>query len=486
MAETRTGTLRRQLKPWEALALSIGLMAPTLAMSANGPLPASRVGAKVPLVFLIGLVGVALVGYGFVRLTRHFNHAGSVYALTGKTLGARAGFFSGWALLGVYTAFTIGSIGATAVFFNSFIFDIGIHKSPSWFPVALVAGLLMLFLNSRQVRVAARTLLSFEAFGILLVVILVVVILVRLAAGHGPQGQTFEFASTFSPSGIKLSTLASGTVFAFLSWAGFEASASLGEETANPRRNIPRSILGALIISGIFYIVTMFAETIGFGTGHAGIAAFASSSNATGDLAKSYIGEYMATLLSLAACGSAFASAMSSGAGAGRMLFALSRDGIGPAILSRQSAKHGSPVNALIAIFGISLVADACLWLYGTAPFNVYLYLSTIGVLAIIVVYAAVAIGTVGFILAKRADIPRVELIIPVVGAAYLVYVFYEQLVGISSPYIYFPYAVAAWCVFGLAVVLIRPALAKRIGRSLTAEMDEVGEAGESQAVPAS
>ncbi|HUZ22516.1 MAG TPA: APC family permease [Streptosporangiaceae bacterium] len=474
--------LRRQLKPWEALALSIGLMAPTLAMALNGPLPSSRVGAKVPLVFVIGFLGVILVAYGFVRLTRYFNHAGSVYALAGKTLGPRAGFFSGFTLLGVYVSFTICSLAATALFFSGFLADVGIHAHIPWFAIALAAGLLMLYLNTRPVRIAARSLLTFEGFGILLIAVLVVVIFARILSGHAPHGQTFAVGATFTPGGIKFGTLISATVFAFLSWAGFEASASLGEETTNPRRNIPRSIIGALAISAVFYIVTMFAETIGFGTNAAGVAAFSGSSNAVSDLAKAYIGGGLATVLSLAAAGSAFASAMSSGAGAGRMVFALSRDGFGPAILSKKSERHGAPVAALIAVFAVSLVADLVMSLYGTTEVNVYFYYATIGVLGIIVVYAAVALGTIRFIITRRADIPRIELLIPLVGVAYLAYVFYEQLAGVSPPYTVFPYLVAAWCVLGLAAVVIRPSLARRIGEQLTAEIDDPdpAEAGQS------
>jgi amino acid transporter len=62
---------RRKLKLWEALALSLGLMGPTLAMAGNGQGLIDAVGKAVPLVFVLGCVGVALVAYGFVRLTRY-------------------------------------------------------------------------------------------------------------------------------------------------------------------------------------------------------------------------------------------------------------------------------------------------------------------------------------------------------------------------------------------------------------------------------
>jgi amino acid transporter len=447
-------------------------MAPTLAMALNGALPAGRVGAKVPLVFVMGFVGVLLVAYGFARLTRYFNHAGSVYALAGATLGPRAGFFSGWTLLGVYVVFTIDSLAATALFFNGFLSAAGFNVSAPWFVVALIAGLLMLFLNTRPVRIAARSLLTMEGFGVVFTLVLVLVILVKVISGHGHNGQGLALGAVFTPGKVKIGTLASATVFAFLSWAGFEASASLGEETHNPRRNIPRSIIGAVVLSAVFFIITMYAETIGFGTNAAGVHAFATTGNALNQLATSYVGSWLAVIISLAATGSAFASAMASGAGAGRMVFALSRDGFGPKIFSTKSKKHESPVAALALVFGASLVIDLIMSIIGTSVVNVYFYFATLGVLGIIIVYAAVAVGTVRFIAKKMMKIPVWELILPVLGVAYLAYVFYEQMVGVSAPYSYFPYEVVAWCALGLIVVLARPGLARRIGRDLTAELE--------------
>jgi amino acid transporter len=101
--------MRKELSFWGAIALSLGIMAPTLAMSLNGIGPAGLVGASVPLAFLMTFAAVGLVAYSFVRLTQRFNHAGSVYALAGASIGPRAGFFSGFGLLGVYLAFALGT-----------------------------------------------------------------------------------------------------------------------------------------------------------------------------------------------------------------------------------------------------------------------------------------------------------------------------------------------------------------------------------------
>ena len=60
-----------------------------------------------------------------MRLTRWFNSAGSVFALAGATLGPRAGFFAGFALMGTYTLFTIASAAEVGLFGQTFLDGIG-------------------------------------------------------------------------------------------------------------------------------------------------------------------------------------------------------------------------------------------------------------------------------------------------------------------------------------------------------------------------
>src|SRR6266516_5190547 len=114
------GHLRRELRFWEAIAISIGIMAPTAAMALNGFVPASLVGRAVPLAFLFAAIAIGLSSYSFARLTRYFNHAGSTYALAGATLGPRAGFFAGWLLLATYSAFIAANIAEIGLFGTAF------------------------------------------------------------------------------------------------------------------------------------------------------------------------------------------------------------------------------------------------------------------------------------------------------------------------------------------------------------------------------
>ena len=154
---------------------------PTLAMAGNGQGLVSTVGKPIPLVFVIGLIGVALVGYSFVRLTRYLNHSGSAYALVGVTVGPRAGFFSGFAMLGAYVGFSIATLALTAAFANSFLAELQAGSEHPvqlpWLVLVLAATALSLALTGREVRLLAKILLAIEGVGIVAMVVLAVVIL---------------------------------------------------------------------------------------------------------------------------------------------------------------------------------------------------------------------------------------------------------------------------------------------------------------------
>lgn len=469
----------RKLRLWEALALSVGLMGPTLAMGLNGPGVAATVGKAVPLVFVLGLVGVGLVGYGFWRLTQHFNHAGSVYALAGATIGPRAGFFGGFALLGTYLFFLTCTQAATAVFAHAFFEALGIDNSGPWIAVAVVAALGVTILNSRDTRVTARMLLIIEGFGILAMLVLAAVVVGGAALGSGggtaSAGTSGFDLSTFTSGGTTFGAIMAATVFAFLSWAGFEACASLGEETDNPRRNIPRALVGSVVLTGVLYVVVMFAETIGFGTDQAGVDAFAGAESPLSTLSERYIGTWFALVVAFTAVASAFASSLSSSAAASRMLFALSRDGFGPKALSRVDPATGSPRTALVAVVVSTLALDIIVWAAGVGAFDAYYWFATLGVLCILVAYAVAGAGVIAFTFSGRSAIPRWEAVLPTAGIAYLFFVFYKQSSGQDAPYSYFPWIAGAWCLLGVVVIVAAPALARRIGERLTAELTGTG-----------
>src|SRR6202011_5707071 len=102
---------------------------------------------------------------------------------SGVTLGPRAGFFSGWALLGTYLAFTCASTAEAGTFGVAFLQGTGIWHSADYFVIAAVAAVLIAVLAYGDIRVATRALLGMEGVSVLLIVILMIVIVVKLIGG---------------------------------------------------------------------------------------------------------------------------------------------------------------------------------------------------------------------------------------------------------------------------------------------------------------
>jgi amino acid transporter len=164
--------LRRELRFTQTASVSIGVMAPTLAMSVTGVAAATALGRAAPLAFAVAALGVGLVAYGFIRLAGEFSHAGSVYAFVGNTLGPRPGFLAGWALLGTYLVFPPVSIMGVAVFGRAFLDTAGLAHDADWYPLALAAWAVIWVLAARGVRPTTRSVLVFEVVSVCLILVL--------------------------------------------------------------------------------------------------------------------------------------------------------------------------------------------------------------------------------------------------------------------------------------------------------------------------
>ena len=348
VAEERPDQLKRELKLFDAAALSVGIIGPVGAMALLGVGTAATLGQAAPLAFIFAIFGVALVAYGVIRLSRHIVHAGSVYALAGVTLGPRAGLVAGWALAGAYMSIGAGSAIEVGLFGGEFLRGIGITSSQEWVVIALVGVAVIGFLAFNEVKLVTRTLLTAEVLAVLLVVGLSVFILLRLLVGDAPGDQSLSFDFLSLPEGSSLDTVATASVFGFLAFAGFEGAAALGEETSQPKREIPRAIKIAVTVAASFYLLTIIGQTLGYGTDAAGVEAFANAASPYGDLAGAYVGSGLADLLNLAATVSLLGIALACLTAGSRVLYALARNAFGAhSVVARTSAKTGAPVFTL-------------------------------------------------------------------------------------------------------------------------------------------
>ncbi|MDN4613854.1 APC family permease [Leifsonia sp. F6_8S_P_1B] len=460
--------LKRELKVADAAAFSIGLIGPVGVMALLGAGAAGLLGAGAMWAFVFALVAVALVAYGFVKLSRHIAHTGSVYATVGLTLGPRAGFVAGWALFFAYVTIGAGSGMEIGLFVNQLLGYLGVAVQPPWVWVAVVALALVLVLGRREVRIITRLLLFAELAGVVLVTVLNIVVLVRLGVGAAPHGLRLDTGFLALPPGADVTLIAGAAVFGFLAFAGFEGAATLGEETDNPRRDIPRAIKIAIVLVGAFYLLTIVAQSLGYGTDAAGVKRFASAGAPYGDLAMAYVGPWLADILTLTAVVSLFAIFLGTLSGAARVAFALSRDtGLAPRV-SRLS-RTGAPTTAITVAVVLALIVIVGESLTGADVLDATYWSLTVGTIALLVAYVLATVGAIRFLFFRRdVRTPRWQIVIPVLALVLVLYTIYKNVVGVEAPYSWFPYIVGAWLVIGLLITL-RRGVTDRVRQALDA-----------------
>jgi len=474
--KTATGPgLKRSLSLWQAVGLSLALMAPSMAANIN-PQGAIGAGRAVPLAFLIAAFGVLLVAYTFVRLCQYYRHSGSVYAFVGATLGPRAGVVAGWGLVGTYTFYAVTTAAAAGIFGTGLLDSLGIWKNqPAWAPMLLVGVVLALALivAALPARRGTNTLLIVEVCTVTLILVVTVVVFVKLLSHSAPGGNTFTW-SVFQPQpGVGTSALFLGVVFGFLSFAGFEASATLGEEAHNPTRDIPRAIMGVALFGGVYYVVVTAAETMGFGTSAKGLGGFGTSPSLLGDLGTSYVGSWVGNVITAGTTVSAFGCCLACTVGAARMIYAMSRDSFGPRGVGAPS-RWGTPAWAtgVVTVFAVAIyVVYVAVSAHASAlAENAFLWSGTIGTLILLVAYLLATIGMTLLVFVKRRmpQVPMWQVIFPVAGVVVLGYTLYRNV----YPYPtgdghWFPIIAGIWLAVAIVAVILAPRTSRKLGEAL-------------------
>jgi amino acid transporter len=434
-----TGQLRGgRLRFFRTIAESVGVQGPTGAAVIAAAVLASVSGGGTALVQIVAAVAMGFVAYAFVIFTRSFNSAGSVYGFTGAVAGPQFGFFSAWALMLVYVSFAGGIYAGTADEAQPAFGKLGLHLS--WQAYAIIAFVLVMALAYLDIKISATVILGLEGASMLLVIIACSIIVAK----GGFHGHALSSAP-FRPGGVAPSVLGLGIVLTFSSFSGFEAAATLGEESHQPQRLIPLAIALSLAVVAIFAIgVTAVVTNAYPGTGQL--------SKATVPLVTvtdTYVAGWMGELVNLGAVVSAFGAALACAVGASRILFALGRDA-GPVMLRRTSRATGAPATALAWVGAGSLLMLLLFIKEPLATRAVALSL-TYGSDLIIAAYILVVIAAIIFTIRRR--MAPVKTVILVIGLAVLGYVVKDTFIPFPAP----PYswdALAAGITLAAGIVL--------------------------------
>jgi amino acid transporter len=220
--------------------------------------------------------------------------------------------------------------------------------------VAVILMAILTAINFLSVRVLAHT--NSAATWWKIAVPLATIFILAIVSFHGSN---FAAANGFSPYGAKgiLSAVStSGIIFAFL---GFEQADQLAGESTNPKRDIPRAVIGSVVIGVIIYILLQVAFLAALPPKEvSGTWAGAAYTQLTGPFAQlaTLVGlGWLAAVLYLDAIVSPGGTGLIYVTATSRVSYGLSRNGYFPSIFERTD-RRGVPWFGLIVAFVIGCV----------------------------------------------------------------------------------------------------------------------------------
>jgi amino acid transporter len=448
-----------------AIVMSAALMGPAVSVYFNPQLVAGFSGAAMPLVMAVSLVASLIVANGVAEMARELPSAGAFYTYVSRGIGPRSGFVTGILMFLAYALLVPAELALIGVYSHDILDGYGI--SVPWPVISLVFAALMLTLSWRGIAGSLKTALTLFALEVGVIVLLSLVI---LAKGGADGLSATPLLPSSSPDG--LSGIALGMVFGVLSFVGFESAATLGEEVRDPRRHVPRGIFGAVLLVGVIYLFTTYAEMVGFGVHH--VDALTGDTAPFTTLASTYA-PWLKLLVGLAGVSSIFAVTMNSHNGIARILFAMGREHMLPRRLASVHPEHGTPSAAIVAntVFAVVVTLVVGAWV---GPFNAYAYLGSLLTLAIIPVYILTNAACIRFfatIARDRRDVLK-HVVLPALGMLVMLIPIYGLLWPVpAAPYNVFPYVVVLAIVASAAVAWLigrsRPDVLARAGGVLAA-----------------
>jgi APA family basic amino acid/polyamine antiporter len=393
--ESAPTTLKRVLGPLDLVLVGVGVIVGGGIFVVTGNAAAQFAGPAIVLSFLIAGLGCALTGMCYAELAAMIPAAGSAYAFIYTALGEAAAWIVGWNLLAEYVfAGSYVSVGWSG-YLVSLLSQWGVTPPAALTSAPFAIGPHGLTRTGSLINApaflfaAAMALIALRGVRLSSIVNAVIVVLkvgaLLLVVGFGslhihprnwiPFIPANEGFGRYGWSGVMRAA-----AVIFVSYLGFDAIATLAQDTRNPQRNVPIGILGSLGAVSLLYIAVSLVLT--------GLVSYQMLDSASPlSVALRGAGPALAWLLpivDLAAViglGSVVLIVMLAQP---RVLMAMGRDGLVPPVFARVHPRFRTPLwGTLICGLSVSVLA-------GLFPLSILVQLVSVGTF---IVFMAVAVS---------------------------------------------------------------------------------------------
>lgn len=390
----------------EVLAQSFAVIAPTTIPASNIGLIVALSGNGSWLSFLIGLIGLLFVSININQFASRSASPGSLYSYISKGLGSTAGVVCGWSLVLAYLFTGMSVLCGFANFSGVLIGHLGIH--PSSITLLAIGAGISWYAAYKDIQLSAVAMLLMEAASVVLIAILCIIIWAH-------KGFALDM-SQLTLSGTTPGSVATGLVLVMFAFSGFESATSLGDEAKKPLQTIPKSVMGSVILAGLFYISTTYIEVLGFsGTG----VSITQTEEPLGFLSQQAGVGFLGELVALGALFSFFACILGSINPAARVFFMMARHGLFHSSLGTAHSSNKTPHVAVTMCSLITFLVPAVMSLFNIKLFESMGYLGAICSYGFLTVYILISIAAPVY-LYKIRKLRRRDVVFSIVGVGFM------------------------------------------------------------------
>lgn len=217
-------------------------------------LVAAAVGGAFWIAFAVGVSIAAITGTAYAELVTKYPQAAGAALYVNKAFGSRALTF----LVTVsFLSASFAAAGSLAGGFASYFATL--WEGPSTLLVTLVFILVLSVVNFIGITesVVINMVMAFvEIVGLIIVLVIAIWYVVE---GNAQFGTLTDFDT--GGTNWALAILA-GVALSFFAMTGFENTANVAEETIDPHRSFPRSLIGGMVTAGVIYVLVSMAAAL--------------------------------------------------------------------------------------------------------------------------------------------------------------------------------------------------------------------------------
>ena len=201
-------------------------------------------------ILLLWLAGGLLSLFGafaYAELGTHFKESGGDYIYLSRVFHSVLGYLSAWA--GLTVGFS-APVALAAMAFTKYLAPFGLQNNV-WLAVGII--ILIGLMHSFSIKHSSR----FQNSTTVIKVLFIVVLIVIGFTFHGSHINAVNFSSGWQHE-ILEPGFAVSMIYVSFAYIGWNAAAYVADEIENPRKNIPRSLIGSTLFVSVIYILFQF------------------------------------------------------------------------------------------------------------------------------------------------------------------------------------------------------------------------------------